>query len=163
MGLRVVSPLLGAGLLAWAGPAPVVLHDAGTFVAAAACLAALRVREPQPVPAGTRWQTEVTVGIRHIGQTAALRRLLVAGFITLLVFGFFETLPFAVAGQGPHRPAAFLGVVEALVGAGALCGGALAMPLMRRAGERMLMVLAGLIAGGAARAHRRDHGGASPA
>ena len=44
MGLRVVSPLLGAGLLAWAGPLPVVLLDAGTFVAAAGAVAALRVR-----------------------------------------------------------------------------------------------------------------------
>ena len=147
MGLRVVSPLLGAGLLAWVGPAPVVLLDAGTFLAAAACLAALRLREPRPAPAETRWQAEVTAGIRHIGRTEALRRLLVTGVIALLVFGFFETVPFAVVGQGLHRPPAFLGVVEALVGVGALGGGALATPLMRRVGERVLMVLALLIAG----------------
>jgi hypothetical protein len=75
MGLRVISPLLGAGLLAWAGPVPVVLFDAGTFVLAAGAVAALRVREPARAPAGARWRAEATAGIRYIRRTPALRRL----------------------------------------------------------------------------------------
>ena len=38
-GLRLITPLLGAGLLAWVGARPVILLDAGTFVVAAACRA----------------------------------------------------------------------------------------------------------------------------
>jgi MFS family permease len=145
-GLRVISPLLGAGLLAWAGPVPVVLLDAGTFVAAATAVAALRAREPAPAPAAAHWRAEVTAGIRYVGRTPALRRLLITGVIALLVFGFFETVPFTVVGQGLHRAPAFLGVLEAVMGAGALLGGAFAASVMRRTGERALVALALLAA-----------------
>jgi len=141
MGLRVISPLLGAGLLAWAGPVPVVLLDAGTFAVAAAAVAALRVREPAPARAATHWRSELTAGIRYIGNTPVLRRLLITGVIALLVFGFFETVPFAVTGQGLRRAPAFLGVLEAVMGGGALVGGAFAAPIMRRASERALAAL----------------------
>jgi MFS family permease len=141
-GFRLITPLLGAGLLALAGPAPVILLDAGTFLAAAGLTAALRIREPAPAPAAGHWRAELTAGISHIARTAALRRLLISGVIALLVFGFFETVPFAVTGQGLHRAPAFLGVLEAVMGAGAVAGGVLAAAVMRRTGERALVALA---------------------
>jgi MFS family permease len=141
MGLRVITPLLGAGLLAWAGPVPVVLLDAGTFAVAAGTVAVLRVREPAPAPASTHWPEELTAGIRYVGRTPVLRRLLITGVIALLVFGFFETVPFAVVGQGLHRVATFLGVLEAVMGVGALAGGAFAAPAMRWAGERTVVAV----------------------
>jgi MFS family permease len=55
------------------------------------------------------------------------------------VFGFFETVPFAVVGQGLHRSPEFLGVLVSLQGVGALTGAALAAPLMRRTSERALI------------------------
>ena len=42
-------------------------------------------------------------------------------------------MPFTVIGQGLHRGPAFLGVLEAVMGVGALVGGALAAPVMPRA------------------------------
>jgi MFS family permease len=145
MGLRVISPLLGAGLLAWAGPRPVVLLDAGTFVLAAGAVAALRLREPAPVPTGAHWRSEATAGIRYIRHTPILRRLLISGIIALLVFGFFETVAFSVVSQGLHRAPTFLGVLEAVMGVGALGGGLLAAPIMRRTSERALVAVALLI------------------
>ena len=141
-GFRLITPLVGAGLLAWVGPAPVIGLDAGTFLAAAGLTAALRIREPAPAPATGHWRAELTAGISHIARTAALRRLLISGVIALLVFGFFETVPFAVTGQGLHRAPVFLGVLEAVMGAGAVAGGVLAAPVMRRIGERALVALA---------------------
>jgi MFS family permease len=138
-GLRLVTPLLGAGLLAWAGARPVVLLDAGTFVIAAAAVFALGLREPRPDRAPARWRAEFAAGIRHIADTPALRRPLVACLIAVSAFGFFETVPFAVVGQGLHRSPAFLGVLNSLQGAGALIGGALAAAVMRRTSERALM------------------------
>jgi MFS family permease len=142
LGLRVISPLLGAGLLALTGPQPVIVLDAGTFLVAAGTVAALRVREPAPTRAAGHWRAEVTAGISHVARTPVLRRLLVTGVIAVLVFGFFETVPFAVTGQGLHRSPPFLGVLEALMGVGALAGGPLAAPVMRRVSERTLVVLA---------------------
>jgi MFS family permease len=141
-GLRIVSPLLGAGLLAVAGPRPVIALDAATFVLAAAAVAALRLREPRPAPATSHWRGEVTAGIRHIARTMILRRLMISGIIALLVFGFFETVPFVVVGQGLHRHPTFLGVLESVMGAGAVAGGLVAARVMRRTSERALVILA---------------------
>jgi MFS family permease len=138
-GLRLITPLLGAGLLAWAGPRPVVLLDAGTFAVAAAAVLALRLREPRPAREPAHWRAEFGAGLRHIADTPALRRPLVACLIAVTAFGFFETVPFAVVSQGLHRSPEFLGVLSSMQGAGALIGGALAAPVMRRTSERALM------------------------
>ena len=138
-GLRLISPLLGAGLLALAGPHPVILLDAGTFGVAAVSVLALRLREPRPSRSPARWRAEFAAGIAHVARTPALRRPLIACLIAVTAFGFFETVPFAVVGQGLHRSPAFLGVLNSLQGAGALIGGALAALVMRRTSERALM------------------------
>ena len=138
-GLRLITPLLGAGLLALAGARPVILLDAGTFAVAAAAVLALRLREPRPDRAAAGWRAEFTAGLRHVADTRALRRPLIACVIAVSAFGFFETVPFAVVGQGLHRSPEFLGVLNSLQGAGALIGGALAAPVMRRTSERALM------------------------
>jgi MFS family permease len=144
-GLRVVTPLLGAGLLAWVGAAPVILLDAGTFVVATATVLALRLREPRPARTGGHWRAEFSAGIRYVARTPALRQPLVACLIAVSVFGFFETVPFAVVAQGLHRRPEFLGVLVSLQGVGALAGGALAAPVMRRTSERTL-IAGGLLA-----------------
>jgi MFS family permease len=141
-GLRVLSPLLGAGLLVWVGAQPVILLDAGTFVAAAGAVLALRLREPRPdraaLPRGG-WRAEFGEGIRHVLRTPALRRPMVACLIAVSAFGLFETVPFAVVAQGLHRSPEFLGVLVSLQGIGALAGGVLAGPVLRRTSERVLI------------------------
>jgi MFS family permease len=144
-GLRVITPLLGAGLLAWVGATPVILLDAGTFVVAAGTVLMLRVREPRPGRAGRAagsqpgWRAEFSAGMRHVARTPALRRPMVACLIAVSAFGFFETVPFAVVAEGLHRRPEFLGVLISLQGAGALAGGVLAGPVMRRTSERTLV------------------------
>jgi hypothetical protein len=144
-GLRVITPLLGAGLLVWAGPGPVIGLDAATFVLAAAAAAALRLREQRPARAdGPPWAA-ITAGLRHIAATPLLRRVVAAIVIAASVFGFFETVQFAVVGTGLHRSPAFLGVLTAAQGGGAVLGGLLAAPVLARTSERLL-VGSGLLA-----------------
>jgi MFS family permease len=138
-GLRVITPLLGAGLLAWAGATPVILLDAGTFVVATLTVLALRLREPRRARTAAHWRAEFSAGIRYAVATPALRRPMVACLIAVSVLGFFETVPFAVVGQGLHRRPEFLGVLVSLQGVGALAGGVLAAPVMRRTSERALI------------------------
>lgn len=143
-GLRVITPLLGAGLLVWAGPGPVIGLDAVTFVLAAAAAAALRLRDERPVRGAEPPSTAVTAGLRHIAATPLLRRVVAAIVIAASVFGFFETVQFAVVG-GIHRSPAFLGVLTAAQGGGAVAGGLLAAPVLARTSERLL-VGSGLLA-----------------
>jgi MFS family permease len=139
-GLHMISPLLGAGLLAAVGARPVILLDAGTFVVAALTVLALRTREPRPERPAARWRAQFSAGIEHIARTPALRRPMIAGVIAVTAFGFFETVPFAVVAQGLHRTPEFLGVLTSLQGVGGVAGGVVATTVMRRTSERALVV-----------------------
>ena len=134
-GMRIFTPLIGAGLLAWVGADPVILLDAATFVIAAGCLVALSLREDRPVPAGTSWWHEVTAGIRYTWHLPVLRKMLVTTVLALTVIGFMETIVFAIVSQGLHRPPTFLGVLEAVQAAGAIVAGILVAAVMKRIGE----------------------------
>src|ERR1022692_863445 len=138
-GLRLVTPLAGAGLFAVFGPAPVIIGDAATFLVAVVTLLAIRITEDRPAPAGQRWLAELTAGARHIARTVVLRQLAVTAAVAVTAYGLSETVLFAVVSEGLHRPAAFLGVLISAQGAGA--AGILAAPLIRRLGEGLLASL----------------------
>lgn len=144
LGFRVVTPLLAAGLLTEVGPKPVVLIDAGTFLAAGLALLSIRLREPRPEASDEHWLSEAAAGIRFIRKTPELLRLMVASVVAALVFGFLITVPYAVAASDLHRKPTFVGVLEAVSGAGALIAGPIAARVMRRIGESRL-VAAGLL------------------
>ena len=137
-GLRLVTPLAGAGLFAVFGPAPVIIGDAATFVVAVATLVAIRIRERHPAPSGQRWLAELTAGARHIARTGTLRQLTITAAVVVTAYGLSETVIFAVVSQGLHRPTTFLGVLVAAQGAGAIAAGMAAVPLMRRLTEGLL-------------------------
>jgi MFS family permease len=142
-GTRVFTPLIGAGLLAWSGPRPVIALDAATFAVAAAATLALRTRETRPDRASGAggWRAEFAAGLGYIGRTVALRRLMVTFVLSLTVFGFLETISFAVVSQGLHRTAPFLGVLFAIMAAGTVAGAVLIGPVLERTGERGLVAI----------------------
>ena len=61
------------------------------------------------------------------------------------MFGFAETISYAIAANGLHRSPAFVGVLAALQGTGAIAGGLSAPALVRRLGEGRLMGVAMLV------------------
>jgi MFS family permease len=142
-GLRLVAPLVGAGLFVVAGGGAVATIDAATFVVAAGATLALRIREPKPERVPQAFLQEVVAGFKHVLGTPILRRLSLSLAVALLVVGFGETVVFAVVATGLHRPPSFLGVLLAVQGVGALAGGPSAAPLVRTIGEPLL-VAAGL-------------------
>jgi MFS family permease len=136
--LRLVGPLVGAGLFAAVGAHPIAIIDAATFAVPIVSLLALRIVEPPP-PAAERWRAQTVAGIRHVWRTAELRHVVIAAACAATVFGFEETIIFAIAANGVHRPPAFVGVLVAIQGVGAVVGGPTAAPLIRRIGEGRLM------------------------
>ncbi|HLJ68427.1 MAG TPA: MFS transporter [Chloroflexota bacterium] len=140
-GLRLLAPLLGAALFAAFGGGFVAVIDAASFGVSALCLAILQVSEPEPHPSEHHFRHEVSAGVRHIFQTQALREIVLAVGVALLVVGFAETVIFAVISQGLHRPPAFLGVLSSAQGVGAIAGGLTAARVLRRVGDGRLLGL----------------------
>jgi MFS family permease len=134
-GLRLLSPLVGAGLYAAFGGGVVAVADAATFAVFALALTLVRTPEPKPTREDHTFLTELAAGVRHVFDTLPLRQIILATGACLLVVGFSETLIFAVVDSGLHRPPAFLGVLEFLQGAGAILGGLTAATALRRFGD----------------------------
>ncbi len=137
--LRLVAPLAGAGLFVAVGGHVIAIIDAATFALPVIALLALRVAEPAPHPLAQRWRNEITAGIQHVMRTAELRHMIIACASAFAVLGFDETVVYAIAGDGLHKPAAFVGILIAIQGAGAVIGGPTAAPLVRRIGEARLV------------------------
>ncbi|MCC9306255.1 MFS transporter [Kitasatospora sp. RB6PN24] len=140
-GTRLITPLLGAGLLAAVGATPVIIGDAVTFLVAITTLVAVRVHEETPAPTERHWLTEAIAGGRHIRASPALRQLTLAGTLAVTAFGLSETALFAVVSKGLHRPSAFLGVMVSLQGVGAVFAGVTGTALLRRLNEGRLVAL----------------------
>jgi len=137
-GLRLVAPLVGAGLFVVVGGHWIAVLDSTTFLVAGFSVLMLHVREEKPVRVAQHFKDELLAGFRHVGSTPVLRRMVVALAVACCVIGFAETAIFAVAGIELHRSASFVGVMMAAQGVGAIIGGPLSAPMMRRTGERWL-------------------------
>lgn len=136
-GMKLVAPLAGAGAFARFGGPPVALLDAATFAVAACVFAALPVREQAPIPgAGRGWWSEAREGAVLLWRHPGLRRLVVAGGLTMFLGGLNGAMIYAVVDAGLHRSPAFVGVLYAVQGVGSIVIGVVAGPLMRRVPER---------------------------
>jgi len=137
-GLRLIAPLAGAGLFVLVGGHWIAVLDSVTFLIAGFSVLALHVREDVPVRVPQHFKEELTAGFRHVFATPVLKRMVIALAVACSVIGFAETAIFAVASVELHKSASFIGVIMAAQGVGALIGGPLSAPTMRRTGERWL-------------------------
>ncbi|MFE3071896.1 MFS transporter [Streptomyces sp. NPDC059247] len=140
--VKLVAPLVAAGLFARYGGGPVVLLDAASFVLAAAVFALMPVREPRPARPGSRnWWRETVEGTRLLRASPVLRPLVATGAFTMLLAGVNGASVYAVVDQGLGRPPAYAGVLYAVQGAGSVLAGLFTGPLLRRLPERSLAAL----------------------
>lgn len=153
-GLRLVTPLAGAGIYALYGGGAVAVLTASMLVVAAVVMLTVRVVESPPVPNDERegFRRELTAGFRHLRSTPALADLILLLAIAFAVTGFASSTTFAVVDQGLGLPSEFFGVLSSIQGGGSVVGGLTAALLVRRAGERatagigLVLVGAGLAA-----------------
>jgi hypothetical protein len=137
-GLRVGGPLAGAALFAIWGGGVVAILDSATFFASAGFLLALRVNDLEKADERPPLLEEITAGARHLWREPELRRFVVVLALALCTVGMLEAAFFALVDDGLHRPPAFVGVVGAVQGVGAILGGVSAGRIMRRLGESKL-------------------------
>src|SRR5262249_18667225 len=134
-GLRLIAPLVGAGIYAAAGGGVVAIIDAVSFVFVVAALLRMRTPEPRFERVEHNFFAESLAGARHIIHTLPLRQVVFSTGAALLVVGFSETIIFAVIDTGLHKPPSFLGVLSTLQGVGAIAGGLTAARALRRPGH----------------------------
>jgi hypothetical protein len=134
-GLRLIAPLIGAGIYASLGGGAVAILDSASFLAVVAALLLMRGPEPRFDRVEHDFWSEVMAGARHIFRTLPLKQIVLATGVCLLVVGFSETTVFAVLDQGLHRPPSFFGVLSSFQGVGAIAGGVSSPRLLRRIGD----------------------------
>jgi MFS family permease len=144
-GLRLIAPLIGAGLYTVTKGWGLAVAGMTGFLIAATIVYFLRVPEKAPTRGGSRWIAEVSAGVNHLIHTPSLRRALIGSVCAITVFGFSESVFFAFVDQGLHRPPTFLAVIVSVQGIGGLLGGLTASKVVKRFGEITAMALGMLL------------------
>lgn len=162
--LRIVGPLAGAGAYAAWGGGVVALADVATFGFSIASYLALRLTSDLRRPSQDRsaerppgqFARELVAGVRHVVGNPVIRRMVLASVAAFGGAGMVDVAMFSLVDQGLHRPAAMIGVLTSLEGAGGVIAGLSVGPLMRRLGEYtiacagFMLIGAGLGVSGAA-------------
>lgn len=151
--LRLISPVVGTGLYALAGPRTVVVVTAVCFLVTAVVLLTLRVVESPPETAEERghYLHEVSAGFRHLVRTPLLGRLTLLLAVVCAAAGLVNAAVFPALEQGLGLPASALGALVSMQGLGAVTGGLSASWAIGRWGEsRVFGTGAGLMALGMA-------------
>ena len=140
-GLRLLSPLLGAGVYGLLGGAALAVATSTILIAAA--LLTVTVHLIENISAGERepFWPEITAGIRHIRRVPVLARVTSAMAVAFLITGFANIAIFAVIDQGLHRSSEFFGVLASIQGGGSVLGGLTAAAVISRLGERGAMAM----------------------
>ena len=144
-GLRLIAPLIGAGLYTVTKGWGLAVAGMTGFLIAAAIIYFLKAAEPKPTRTQSRWLQEVTAGVRHLTNTPSLRRAIIGTVCAITVFGFSESVFFAFVDQGLHKPPTFLAVIVSVQGIGGLLGGLTAPKVVNRHGEITTMSLGMLL------------------
>ena len=142
-GMKLVAPLAGAGLFTWLGGAAVAGLDALTFAVAALLCLTIRARPT----AYTGKKTAIVAGGRRLWQHEPLRRMVFSGAVGMFAAGGGGVAVFAIVDQGLHRPAAFVGLLAAVQGAGSVVGGLLAGRLLRTVNPRVVVGVSVVLVG----------------
>jgi predicted MFS family arabinose efflux permease len=140
---RVAGPGL-AGLLAQAfGAITGLLADAISFAVAAACLLAVRVREPRPARQPHRdLGREVLDGLRYTVADPYLRPLGLYSMASNLADGALQAVLVLFLVQTVGISSATVGALLSVMGIGGLVGALLATSLARRLGTARAMLVA---------------------
>lgn len=148
-GLRLLSPLVGAGAYALFGGFAISVVTSVALAIAAVVFMTLRVEESDPEPEDEEsFWNEVAAGIRHIRSVPVLSRMTLGLGIAFAMTGLANTTIFAVIDQGLGQGAEFFGVLASIQGGGSILGGITAAALIHRLGERSVVAIA-LVALGA--------------
>lgn len=140
-GLRLLSPLVGAGAYALFGGFAISVVTFVSLAVAAMVLGTLRFEESAREAETVTFWREITAGARHLRGDPVLARVTLALGFAFAMTGLANTTVFAVVEQGLGRSSEFFGVVAAIQGGGSVVGGVTAAFLIHKLGERHVIAL----------------------
>nr|WP_235456674.1 MFS transporter [Streptomyces olivochromogenes] len=132
-------------LLLTAGAFVPFAADAGTYLAAAALVASLRIRPPErePRPAGSTLRAEIGAGLRALWHDGVLRAVCTATLLCNIGMGaLIATLVLHVT-RWLHAGTAGYAAAMTAYSVGSLVGGFLAQRIARRTGRARALLVAG--------------------
>ena len=119
-GLRIVTPMFGAGLyVLWGGQA-LGLGVASLLVVTAIVLATVRAKESEPERESSSFWSQTMAGFRHLRSVPVLWQIVTVTAVAFGVVGFF-------------------GVLASIQGAGSILGGLTSARLLRRWGPQRVV------------------------
>lgn len=136
--LRLIGPLLGAGLFSLLGGARLAVVCAVCFALAAVggmLLSGRKAVQASQPPGRLTWASEVGAGFRYLASEPALRKVVLCSALSMIGLGMGESLYFAYVDQGLGRDATFLGVLVSAQGVGGVVGGLASARTVRWFGE----------------------------
>ncbi|MFF3495858.1 MFS transporter [Streptomyces sp. NPDC002795] len=140
-----VGPPLGGALIGAFGPLTTVLVDAVSYVLSAVGVRAIRAPEPKPVSSGRFGAADIAEGWRHLWQQPRLRALFLNNSLVnaLIMVGapLMAVLLLDDLGLAPWQ----YGLVFGIPCLGGLLGSRLTGPLVRRYGERRVLLVSGAV------------------
>lgn len=139
--LRILAPLLGAGIFESVGGQAVALLDITTFLIAATLTWTLTVQENHGVRAGRHLRKDLAEGFVFVSSAPVLRRATVGCAFFMLAAGLGESVRWAVVSEGLHRGPSFIAVYQVALGLGAVAGGLASSRFMESVGEVRAMAL----------------------
>lgn len=151
-GLRVFTPLLGAGLYVWWGGRALGVGVAVLLLLTAMTLHTVKAVEstPETDPDQQMW-AETMAGFHHLRSVPVLWSIVTVTAVAFGVIGLFDTLIFEVIEQALEKPPAFFGVLATVQGGGSILGGVTSSRMLRRWGpQRTVGVSLAIIAGSTA-------------
>ncbi|HLS61866.1 MAG TPA: MFS transporter [Ruania sp.] len=135
-GLRILTPMFGAGLYVLWGGRALGLGVAVLLVVTAVVLATVRAEESEPEREETAFWEQTVAGFRHLRSVPVLWVIVTVTAVAFGVVGLFDTVIFEVVDQGLGMTPAFFGVLMSIQGAGAILGGVTSARVLRRFGPQ---------------------------
>ncbi|MGA9596593.1 MAG: MFS transporter [Acidimicrobiia bacterium] len=145
--LRLLSPLVGAGLYTMFGGLAVAIMTSVLLVAAALVMTTVAVEETSLDAPEERFWRELAAGFRHILTEPLLARITWSIVPAFAAIGLVNAAVFAIVDSGLGKPPEFFGILAAIEGAGSVVGGLVAAAIVKRRGERWSIALALVVLG----------------
>jgi hypothetical protein len=131
-GMKLLAPLVGAGVYAWRGPVPVVLVCSVMPLLTAGCYALLRLPTAPAAPVAENERGDVRAGLRALFGNPAVRTPVLIAAVAIGLSGLTNAAVIGQVVHGLHLPATRLGFLSTAQGAGSILSGLLVGRLLAR-------------------------------